>query len=61
MASNKDPELHGETRDVKSKFPFALSTFNSKPVQSRFLVSMRTKNDYDDTDKYNPANTVEAI
>ena len=34
---------------------------SSKPIDSRFLVSLRTQNDFDDVDKYNPNNTTEAI
>ena len=59
--SRKDPELAEETRHVKTAYPFSLSTSNSKPLQSRFLVSLRTKKDFDDVTKYHPDNTPEAI
>ena len=57
----KDPSLQNETRDVNNKYPFALSTNDSQPLDSRFLVSLRTQNDFNDVDKLNPRNTIEAI
>ena len=40
--SKGDPELQREDRDVKYKFPFALSTDHERPIESRFLMSLRT-------------------
>ena len=61
LPSKKDPELSTETRDVKYKYPFALSTNNTKPIRSRFLMSLRTTNDFNDPNKLSSDNTVEAM
>ena len=42
---------------MRYKYPFALSTNNAYPVKTRFLVSLRTKNDFDNVLKYHPDNT----
>jgi len=61
LPSKKDPELASESRDVRNKYPFPLSTNNTKPVRSRFLMSLRTSNDFNDINKLSAQNTVEAI
>ena len=60
-STKADRELGSENRDVRFKFPFPYSTSNSRPVDSRFLMTIRTKNDFNDPDKLSPDNTVEAI
>ena len=50
-----------ETPEIQFKHPFSLSTNVQKPIQSRFLLSIRTKNDFNDPNKLGAENTVEAI
>lgn len=61
LPSKKDPDLATETRDVRFKCPFHISTNNTKPLQSRFLMSLRTSQDFNDPNKLSSENTVEAI
>jgi len=56
--SKRDRELESENKEVQFKYPFAVSTNNSKPIESRFLLSLRTKNDFNDVNKFSAANTV---
>ena len=38
-----------------------MSTNNTKPIRSRFLMSLRTSHDFNDINKLSAENTVEAI
>lgn len=60
-ASKKDPELIGETRDVKFEYPFAISKNEKYPVASRWLVSIRTQKDFPNPNKFAKDNTPEEI
>ena len=60
-ASKKDPELIGETRDVKFEYPFAISKNEKYPVASRWLVSIRTQKDFPNPNRLAVDNTPEEI
>ena len=57
----KDPELQKETSEIKHKYPFSLSTCNKYPLDNRFLLNKRAKEDFDDVNKYHKDNTPEVI
>jgi len=59
--SKNDPDLSTETRDIKYKYPFTVSTSNFQPVKSRFLMTLRTRNDFNDINKLGSHATVEAM
>ena len=59
--SKNDPDLLSETAEIKFKHPFAVSTNTQRPVKSRFLLSIRTKNDFTDPRKLSSENTIDAI
>jgi hypothetical protein len=47
--------LH-ESPQLRSKYPFAYSTNVVNPLESRFLVNMRSKSDFDNVNKYSTDN-----
>jgi len=61
LASKRDPDLGDETRDIKQKFPFGISTDHLRPISSRYRISMKTKQDFASINKYSKDSTPDAI